>query len=312
VSVPLLRVWRAVGVVALELLVCVSAHAQASLVLVRVTPNACPDAALLQQKLSPLATGDGGFVVSGDAFDRAGQERATVRDLGGSYVIEIDGLRRELVDGARDCVERARVAAVLIALNSKQATPPKVVPAPETPAPLEPPRLRLGMLLFGEGAYASETARAAPGVGAGVWLQHRGLRLALTTAVVASTAVDLEPTGAVRGSVALMRLPLVLSASYLWSAGRLQLGPTLGLDVDVLRLRGVDVVRPQTALRVNPGVLVGADANVRLTSALSGVLRLGLDVFPRAYNLSVDPIGRLGRTPRLWLGAELGLAWRFG
>jgi hypothetical protein len=169
----------------------------------------------------------------------------------------------------------------------------------------------VGVQLFGTAAYAGETGHGAPGAGAGLWLMHGHLRFGFTSALLLASRVELTPSAGVRGSVELMRLPFALTASYVTKLGRFELGPMLGLDLDVLRLRGVDVLRPQTELRFNPGALVAADSHVRLSSTLSMFLRLGLDAFPRAYALSVDPTGKLGHTPRLWLNATVGAEWRF-
>ena len=280
---------------------------------VQVAQDACPNAALLRQQLAPLVGGDVALTI-GTETGEDGSRHASVDDGDEHYAVEIDGLRRELDDPARNCVERARIAAVFIALNLRPASAAPVVTevAPEPPAPLpdEPERARLGLQLFGEAAYSGEIGGAAPGAGAGVWLAHGSLHFAVSVAMLAATEVGLASTGGIDGSVELARFPLTLSASYLWRAGPFELGPALGLSADFVRLRGVGVPRPQTELRFSPGALAAAEVHLRLTSALLGVLRAGLTAFPRAYALRVEPAGQLARTPRLWLSASLGIEWQ--
>jgi hypothetical protein len=299
-------------------LVCAVAHAQPA-VTVSVTADGCPDPALLQQKLDPLLGAQTRVAVTSGPLERSAEQHAAVHDLGERYTIELDGLQREFTDPTRDCVERARVAAVFIALNLKtpraRPTLAAAAPAPPEPPPEPPPapdaeRVQLGALLAGQAAYATAIGAGTAGAGAGLWLGRGALRLDFLAGILAPTRIALTPRNGVHGSVDLLRLPLTLSASYLLRTAAVAVGPTLGLDLDVLRLRGVDLFHPETALRVNPGLLVGVDARAQLSAGLALALRLQLDGFPRAYALSVDKLGRLGQTPRLWLGASLGLQWR--
>jgi hypothetical protein len=136
------------------------------------------------------------------------------------------------------------------------------------------------------------------------------VRVAFTASLLSPVEVELEPSGDLTGSVALLRVPLAIDASFVLELGRLELGPSLGLVADVLHLRGRDVPRAQTELRVNPGLALHAEARVWLGGAAFLLVRAGATGYPRAYELAVDPLGRLGRTPRIWLGANLGLDWR--
>ena len=255
--------------------------------------------------------------------------RATVTDLGERYRVEIGDVQREFEDGAHDCVERARVAAVFIALNRKesQAAPPQAAPElpppppapqrpsepePEPPLPADDPSIaHYGVHLFGAAGFAPEPSAMAPGGGAGVWLSAGALRFELSSGVLAATSIDLSARSGVDGSVALVRLPSTLSASYLLRAGRLQLGPTLGFAFDLLRLHGTRVPDAQTALRANAGALAAIDAHLRLSPVWLVLMRVSLSAFPRVYDLELDPAGTLGHTPRLWLGATLGIEWQF-
>jgi hypothetical protein len=325
VEVAKLRTFGAVGAAWLLLLAHAPAHAEARRLRLSVAEGACPSAALLQQQLAPLLQRDV-TLEFGPAAEGAASGRVTVEDYGESYAIDVDGRSREVDDPARDCLERARVAAVFIALNARNPPPqPEPVPEPEDPEPEDPEpedpeepdlppdpnRVQIIAALFGAASYATSLDGAAPGGGAAVWVGQRGLRFGFSAALLASAELPLGPNAdGVRGSVKLTRLPLALSASYLLEAGPFAIGPVLGLGIDLLRLRGSGVIDPQTELRANPGALLGVDTLCHFSPALLGVLRLSFSVFPRAYDLSVEPAGRLGTTPQLWLGAILGLGWQ--
>jgi hypothetical protein len=288
------------------------AHAQAQpTVHVQIEVLAsCPSGGLLREQLAPLLAPGTVLAVNTDA-PPAGAIAATVRDLGDRYLVALGGVQRELDDPGRTCVERARVAAVFIALNGQPragATPG--APGSDGDGAGEDAFLRLALELFAAAAYASEIDRAAPGGGAGVWLELAALRFGFHAALLAPAEVSLDVVQGVSGNVALLRVPLIVSAGYLWTTGGLQLGPSLGLELDVLRLRGQDVASPETELRLNPGAVLSADLRAPLGRALSAVLRLSLSAFPRAYRLKVDPTGSLGETPHLWFGAALGLGWQ--
>lgn len=291
----------------------------------QVEGDGCPDSAMLEQALAPL--------IGGDA-DSAGGARASVRDLGERYRVEVGAVAREFDDSARDCRERARVAAVFIALNRKQAQaapkpPPKPQPQakpdddaePEPEPELEPPAptpfedradvVHYGIQFFGAAAYAPDPSKVAPGGGAGAWLTTGAFRFELSAGVLAPTDIDLQAQSNVNGAVALLRLPVSASASYLLRAGAFRFGPALGIALDVLSLRGKNLPDPQTALRLNPGGLAALDAHARLGREWLALLRLSLSAFPRAYDLAVDRAGKLGATPHLWLGATLGIEYQF-
>lgn len=291
-------------------------HAQAPEELhVAVEDGACPDAEKLRDALSPLL--EQGVALVFEATPST-TRRASVIDSGDRYAIEIDGARRDVDDARRDCVERARVAAVFMALNMQAQPAPQPVPPsepepeprePEPEAPPMPPGF--GATAFVLAEHATEVDRTAFGGGASLFYATEPFRFELSAGVLAPIELRLEPRGDVRGRVQLTRVPLALTASYLLRLGAFELGPVLGLALDVLHLRGQGVERPQSELRVSPGLLLGAGAQLRLTPRIGLVLELQMRAFPRAYRLTVEPTGALGETPRLWLSGQLGVQARF-
>jgi hypothetical protein len=267
----------------------------------------CPSAKLLREQLAALMPAGTVLAVNTGA-PPAGAIAASLLDRGSSFVVSADAVEREIDDAGRDCVERARVGAVFIALNVQAKL--SAAAAEERDDEDLARGVHVELELFAAAAYSSEIDRMAPGAGAGVWLVSNRLRYAFHAALVAPADVGLEPAPGVSGEVALLRVPLVWSAAYLFEADALELGPVLGLELDVLRMQGEGLERPGTELRVNPGALLGAVVRAPLGAAFSAMLRLGLSAFPRSYRLNVEPSGQLGGTPRLWFGATLGVGYR--
>lgn len=292
-----------------------AAVAQAEELHLEVAAGACPDAGQLEQALAPVLEPSVVLVLEATASTT---RRARVSDGGDAYAIEIDGERREVTDTRRDCVERARVAAVFIALNMQATKPePPKEPEPDEPEPEpeepEPPPLApgVGASLFALGEHATDAERTAFGAGASVFYAGAPFRFELSAAVLAPIELELTPRDDVRGRVDLMRVPLALTASYLLRLGDIELGPLLGLALDVLHMKGQGVERPQSELRLSAGVVLGAAAHLWITRHIGLLFHAQMRAFPRAYRLAVEPTGALGETPRVWLGAQLGAQARF-
>ncbi len=276
----------------------VRASAESAPVRVQLEAAACPSPSELEDKLEPLLERD--LEVS----DHPASSDARVIDRGPTFGVEVAGIDRRFGDVARDCVERARQAAVFIALNLK--------PAPSEPADIEvAPRLQVGVHASGELAYSRAQQRFAPGAGGGLWLAYGALRFAFSAALLFANEISVR-SAEVGASARLMRVPLVWSGSYQLRLERFSVGPLLGAALDVLHMRGQGVARAQTKLRANLGVIGGLDSVLRVSPTLSVVARIGITVFPRAYSLSIAPLGPGGQTPKLWFSANLGVGWQFG
>ena len=304
----LTAVWVAAVVAACVASGVAPARAQAQPVHVQIDVLAsCPSGKLLRDQLAPLLAPGAQLAIDTDA-PAPGAIVAALRDQGDLYEVRVGEVTRELDDPARACVERARVAAVFIALNVQQRSD-GAAPSERDGRDGEDARLGVELELFAAGACASAIDRAAPSGGAGVRLTLDAWRFGFAAALVAPVEIALDPAQGVNGDVALLRVPLALSAAYLWNSSGVQLGPSLGLALDVLRMRGQNVLDAQTELRLNPGVLLAAELRAPLGRALAAVLRLSASAFPREYRLNVDPSGRLGGTPQLWFAASLGIGW---
>jgi hypothetical protein len=272
--------------------------------------SACPDRSLIISELTPLLRG---YELS-DSDDSLAVV-AQVEDLGESYRVSIAEGSRTVSDPRRQCLERARVAAVFVALNlppatpAAPATPPtlaKDVPA-EAAVPTPPVRaLALDLRPFVQAETAWGAGVASSGIGLGASLQLR--QVAVTLLAGATTATTPYQAAGEPPTFELQRLPLAALIGWEAGLGLLDVGAEAGPALDVLRFRGEAVPNPDAALRVNAGVRVNGVVRVRASRRLAAELMPILSWFPRTYVVELDPGRVLAETPRLWLGVSLGLS----
>jgi hypothetical protein len=227
--------------------------------------------------------------------------------------VEIGDARRTVDDPERRCLERARVAAVFIALNVPKPEPPaspsvstapSAAPLPPSPAPAS--ETWLSVQAEAELAVAS-TKLVAPGAGLGIALHHVPWRFALDAGIVSSVELGDEQ----KGTASLSRVPIALTAAYLVRAGSFDVGPHAGLALDVLYARGRDVPGADAGTRANFGAELGILARWRAVDRLGLVATLGASLFPGRYELRIEPTGALAMTPRHWATSTIGIFWDF-
>jgi hypothetical protein len=276
--------------------------------------GSCPTAEEVSATLAPL--------VGSLAPNRLVEGALRVNDLGDRFEVAAAGQTRQYLDAARDCSERARVAAVFIALALNPPAPP-TVPRVDAGPPAEPSgpevtgvpsplwaRLALGGRI--ELAPAAD-GRSSPAASFGGELQA-AVGKAVFGAIVAGGV--LAPTVVTFGSVQVrqQRLPFRVAATARHKIpGPFELTGDLGLSFVVLRLRGegLDTVEPATRLDIG-GRAGLALSLLSLASSWAPFLALHVEYFPRPYEFEVGPLGRIGSTNRLWLGASVGLSWQTG
>lgn len=285
----------------------------------RAVGDGCPSADLVRRQLVPLVEPRPIELVS------SAEASAVVEDQGDRYSIVVGGDRRDVTDASRNCLERARVAAVFIAMNlpvkaqeSPAAKPPTPAPSPASPPPepeLEPeaepappPVWRFGVQgRFGT-SLAPEHGALALGVNAGPTVSVAHWEIALSFGFSGPTTVSgLGPSRA--ESVELLRFPVRLTLAHLWSIGSLELGPELGAFAGLLRIRGDNVPEPETSLRFDGGVSAGVISRWRARDDLA--VGVGADFLysPYRYDLLVGPERKLGETPAVWLNFGASLAY---
>jgi hypothetical protein len=284
-------------------------HAQAPRPLGLRVKSACPDRDLVLSELTPL--------LRGYALSDSADSFAEIEDLGDRYTINVAGASREVRDPRRQCLERARVAAVFLALNLPSSPPPPPKTAPRLQSPDRPERevapravsardrraFEVRPFALAESAWGAGVA--STGVGLAASLRRGSLAVTLLGAATTPTTPyqsNREPT-----RFELRRLPFAALLGWEASLGMLGLGAETGLALDVLRFDGKAVPHAEQALRVNPGLRLNGVLRVRASRLLSAELMPIVAWFPRTYLVRIEPAQLLAETPRFWLGISLGL-----
>jgi hypothetical protein len=101
-------------------------------------------------------------------------------------------------------------------------------------------------------------------------------------------------------------------------AGALRLQPARSLDVTValgvaltpFTLRGQGLATSSPATRVDAGVRAGVDLHFpTLAGRLTPFIGAHAEYALTSYAIDVDPLGQIGSTGRLWIGATAGVAF---
>lgn len=270
-----------------------------------------------------------------------------VLDEGLLYQVMVGGQVRVFRDPARRCAERARTAAVLVALTLDppsvklphddldleallrdepqpsapvEPTPPPVCPvpppAPACPAPPpvaapKPPPARHAAVLTLSGAVDGPVGGPAGTAGSVTGGGRVEADLVWHGVGFSVGAQGMSPAELVNAGV---RARLVRTALDVGAVGALRLGPAegvLGLGMGVLVDAIDDVGPPAGGWTVRAEPLLRAAAGLRLWLAPRVALALGLQAL-----ISLKPVAfrtyagdPLGQTPRAWLGGTLGVAW---
>ncbi len=253
-----------------------------------------------------------------------------VLDLGDRFEVAAFGQARQYLDTARDCAERARVAAVFItlALNppalpssslSPTAAPPGDLPAIEsaphqpvlsdTPPGTVPASARwasVGISARVDGPVGA--AFPAAGVAAGPELRGAiGWRFVGLTA----TAGILAPTEARLSSVTVheQRFPISLAlGARRHLAHGIEAAGALGVSLVPIELRGDGLMTSLPAMRLDTGARAAVELRLpALVWRAAPFVDVHAEYFPRPYALDVGPLGNIGSTTRFWLGASVGI-----
>jgi len=270
----------------------------------------CPAAERVQRQLMPLLVDTSVFV-----GPRSTAETVWVADAGEEFRVKVRDVERVIANPVRDCEERARIAAVLVALVVDPPLPAADSGAPELELPPAPPASSpppAPSEPWSWAAMAGATVALAPGSeGSRTWgagplvrgqLGQRGWDLALTAAFVSPVSLDLE-----NGGVRLTRAPLDLSGSLSWGGSELRGVLGAGLAGDLLHLEGTGVAQAQSSLRFDVGLRAHVGVRFRFGAKVWGVTEVSGTYFPRPYEFEVPPHGVVGHTPAYWLGAAIGV-----
>jgi hypothetical protein len=275
-----------------------------------VDASDCPSFDQVARELGPLLPGS--RIEPGQ--EGAPEPVAEIVDLGSSYRIRIAGQERDIGDADRNCAERARVAAVVIALvvdppgvgePERAATaPPAPVPAPTPPQapPVRKPAAPSGSLrmeVTARAALTDDHLVAGPGlramVGGRSWGAGLGMGL-LSPATV--------PLGS--GEVRVLRFPGDISMELRLPSGNLEVAPILGIALDLVHASGQDFERSTGATRLDPGARAAIGLRYFAGTTWGALLEGSVTWLPRTYEVAVEPSGPRTDLPRLWFGASIG------
>ncbi len=254
-----------------------------------------------------------------------------IRDMGTRYSVAIRGRSREYDDEQRDCLRRARVAGVFVALTI--APPDIALPAlEEEPAqPSGPPTATIPPAA----PAATVTAPTRPASSPAPW--QLGIELGALVAVAPRNDSSLLALGA-EGRVVAMRpgwgltlggrvatadnlmlgssrirqlrypfdLGLRWQRGYAWLRGSVDLGTSIA----VLQLRQMNSMPSSSRTLVEVGVRTAATLMVSQSPVMPYV-RGFAEFFPFPRELAVEPRGSIGSTSSIWFGAAIGLAGYF-
>ncbi len=241
-------------------------------------------------------------------------------DLGDAFEVTVGRQVQRYADAARDCTERARVAAVFVALamnppsleppRPPPPTPPPAIQQPQPPPAPEPERswLSVGIAARVDGAVGGggdATSGATAGGELDVAFGKGSFGIEASAGVVTSTQ---NPIGSVQ--VTQQRFPCSLSATFRRRASaHLEIGADLGAALTPFTLhgQGLDMTLPVT--RFDAGARLALELRVARPT-LAPFANLHVEYFPRTYEIAVAPLGNIGTTAPLQIGLSLGVAFQ--
>jgi hypothetical protein len=220
-----------------------------------------------------------------------------VQDFGQRFSVSIAEQTREYLDEKRDCEERARVAAVFAALTLE---PPDVA---------EREKRSVGSNVhvefrFGGQGEASRQGTAWGGEARAAWV---GESWGAEAGIAGQSPVSLS-WGAYHAH--LLRVPFDIGVrGQRLIAGQVAVA-TVGLTGALVHLDGQGQAMPvhDAGTRVDVGARCSLSAIFWPSARVSPYASVHASVWPRAYSVVVDPVGKVGTTPQLWVGVSLGLA----
>ncbi len=274
--------------------------------------GACPDRDSVAAELAPALAHK-----SPDADPLPADFRLV--DLGGAFEVTAAGQTRRYADPARDCAERARDAAVFVAL---MLNPPTLQLLPEEPQPpavstVAPPPPPTGSSRWGALALALRYDAAAGGgssaLGGGAFGgELRGTVGRRSLGLVAAVAA-LSPTDGTVGSVSVRQQRFPCSVAVVVRhriANDLEVRAAGGISLTPVTLRGTALATSVPATRLDVGALFAAELwALAWRGRVAPFVSLHAEYFPRAYSIDVAPLGSIGATAPFQLGLSIGIAF---
>ncbi|HEY3801294.1 MAG TPA: hypothetical protein VGL61_01755 [Kofleriaceae bacterium] len=244
---------------------------------------------------------------------------------GEGFHVRAGDVERDFTGG--DCAERARKAAVFVALVLAPPTvevPPDPVAAPSAApgetsaraavalppvgpaAPSGPPWLQLDVAAAIETAPRDANNLVAGGGELGVFIGGARVGAIATLSGLAPTDMQVGTTGA-----QLTRTPAAFGIRGRARSGRVGFAADAALTTALLTVRGLDPSYGAQSERFELGARVGARIEVWPWSRIAVFAAARLDIVPDTYELALPGAGMVGATPGWWIGGVIGVTAGF-
>jgi hypothetical protein len=256
-----------------------------------------------------------------------------VNDFGTHFAITVNDKTRDYADTARDCSQRARVAAVFVALTlappdiadldePQAATSPTSrteAPPPSTPeskpapvrSPSAPEPSAADLPAHEVSAHLELGAKAAYDPGHDQ--NNLGVHARVAATVVgwgASLGADVPARGSFQLDgvrVQQSRYTTDVSARRVWIHHPLEVRLDAGPTLTWLQLRQADSPTAERVTRWLPGLRLGA-ALLFARHTISPFFGVDVHCLPFRIPIIVEPEGTIGHTSAVWIGVTLGIA----
>jgi hypothetical protein len=239
----------------------------------------------------------------------------SLSDDGSQFRVTVAGRSREFDDAQRDCTERARHAAVFVALVLDpplvadpivESAPP---PAEKPAAPIVSSRehaaidLELGSFFQASPAAAERSAALAGGVEMrGRW----GQRIYVAGGVGASP-------GSLRFADIDTRawwFPIDLAVGAAYRSSSFEVAGDFGPSMTVLSIAAENLTRATNNVRLDLGARLSLGARFWLSEKIALSVSTQGTFIPRPYRLVIEGEGDVGATPGVWWGGTIGFVTR--
>ncbi len=234
-----------------------------------------------------------------------------VRDLGAEYVVRVAGQRRRFSNPLRSCEERARVAAVFsgLALHPPGLTT-AAEPAAAPPRPAGPTARLEASGLLGVAAGAVEPLLT----GGGAVRFFVGRPLIGASLGVHGLAPQTQRLAA--GSVGALLFPVDVSVRLWWRGSRFEVAGEAGVLLALLQLAASPGLGASAAaftptepvLRLDTGLRLAVDLRRWMSARVAPMLGIDAWLWPRPYQLVLQPQGVVAERPALMVVGRVGLA----
>jgi len=279
--------------------------------------SACPEPRAVWAALGALVVIDG--VEPRLRALPGGPPPVEVTDRGAAFRVRVGDRTRDYEDTARDCGNRAKLAALFVALAADSAEdplpakPPEAPPAPPPPVNVtasQPPAARpvgrhtLSLEVGADARVAIGASSTAPG--ALVQLAFERGRWELTAGARGGA-----PAEATIGEVHVRQWRVAAQL-----AARVRLGDDrpvfpfleLGAVAALLSERATDLATARAGEAGELGIVGGGGVRFLRRGWGSAFVLVEAELDPAPPTISALPAGEVGRTPRLWAGAAAGVS----